>query len=164
MKRFLIFILALLCAVLPLASCAGENDTNESSEVSDTPADSATETDGTSTSYYDSGDIVMTVTTEDITTSTETITISFTNNTDEPASYSEYIALYIERDYTWQEVEPIGEWIEPGYGVSAGATDEQDISVKNQFGSLEAGEYKIIKTFSLDEGAVEVEAYFTVGE
>ncbi|MCD8311511.1 MAG: hypothetical protein LUD43_03275 [Firmicutes bacterium] len=139
MKKALIIILAVLCALAVLSSCENESDDGEK--------------------------ITMTVTTENITTATETLEISIKNNTGTEYGYGPTLSLYRLDGEEWTAVGAISGWSEIAYGLKSRSTNTQTVSVTNKYGSLETGEYKIVKSFSDgDGGTVEAEAFFTVGE
>ncbi|MCD8055960.1 MAG: hypothetical protein LUE25_04495 [Clostridiales bacterium] len=138
MKKALVIILAVLCALAVLSSC-GESEESEK--------------------------ITMTVTTENITAATETLEISIKNNTGTEYGYGLTLSLYRLDGEEWTSVGAISGWSEIAYELKSKSTNTQTISVTNKYGSLEAGEYKIVKSFSdSDGGTVEAEAFFTVGE
>ncbi|MCD7944288.1 MAG: hypothetical protein LUH43_05295 [Clostridia bacterium] len=138
MKKALVIILAVLCALAVLSSC-GESEDGEK--------------------------ITMTVTTENITAATETLEISIKNNTGTEYGYGPTLSLYRLDGEEWTAVGAISGWSEIAYALKSKSTNTQTISVTNKYGSLEAGEYKIVKSFSDgDGGTVEAEAFFTVGE
>ncbi len=139
MKKALVIILAVLCALAVLSSCENESEDGEK--------------------------ITMTVTTENITAETETLEISIKNNTGMEYGYGPVILLYRLDGEEWTSVGAISGWTEIAYELKSKSTNTQTISVTNKYGSLEAGEYKIVKSFSGGEdGTVEAEAFFTVGE
>ncbi|MCD7831724.1 MAG: hypothetical protein LUI01_05605 [Firmicutes bacterium] len=138
MKKALVIILAVLCALAVLSSC-GESEDGEK--------------------------ITMTVTTENITAATESLEISIKNNTGTEYGYGPTLSLYRLDGEEWMSVGAISGWTEQSITLNSRSTNTQTISVTNKYGSLEAGEYKIVKSFSDGEdGTVEAEAFFTVGE
>ncbi|MCD8314981.1 MAG: hypothetical protein LUD44_05060 [Firmicutes bacterium] len=138
MKKALVIILAVLCALAVLFSC-GESEDGEK--------------------------ITMTVTTENITAATESLEISIKNNTVTEYGYGPALSLYRLDGEEWTAVGAISGWSEVAYGLKSKSTNTQTVSVTNKYGSLETGEYKIVKSFSDgDGGTVEAEAFFTVGE
>ncbi len=156
MKKFFALSLAAFLLLASLSSCgSGCEAVTTADETGNI----------TNESIIEDAEITLTVTTENITTATETIEISFTNNTKTEYSYSTNVRLYRLDGGMWTEVEDNFGWEAVALIQVPGGTSTQTVSVTNHFGSLECGEYKIIKSFSDENGnTVDAAAYFTVSE
>ncbi|MCD7943746.1 MAG: hypothetical protein LUH43_02445 [Clostridia bacterium] len=156
MKKFFALLLAvfLMFAALPACGVGGKAVT-----MADETGNIAKE------SIIGDAEIALTVTTENITTATETIGISFTNNTQTEYSYAMNVRLCRLDGGMWTEIEDNFGWEAVSLIEMPGGTSMQTVSVTNHYGSLECGEYKIIKSFSDEMGnTVDAVAYFTVSE
>ncbi|MCD7788244.1 MAG: hypothetical protein LUH59_04870 [Firmicutes bacterium] len=156
MKKIFALLLAAFLLLAALSSCgSGDEAVTTADETGNIAAESIIE----------DAKITLTVTTENITTATETIGISFTNNTQTEYSYDMNVRLCRLDGGMWTEIEDNFGWEAVSLIQIPGGTSTQTVSVTNHYGSLECGEYRIIKSFSDEMGnTVDAEAYFTVSE
>lgn len=97
--------------------------------------------------YKQSKDVELSIKENNITQSTEFITLIFTNISDKEYFYGEDHYLEIKDNKTWYEV-PIKEgvgWNDIGYMLGANNSNELIFNIKDYYGKLNKGNYRIIK-------------------
>jgi hypothetical protein len=95
-----------------------------------------------------STDVTLSVDEKVITPETESITLIFNNMSDEEYIYGEDLHLEMEVDGVWYVVkmlENVG-WNDIGYILPPKDSSENTFPIKNSYGRLNPGNYRIIKT------------------
>lgn len=110
-----------------------------------------------------SKDVIVSIKEKDIKSNTEKLTLSYNNTTDKEYTYGLGINLDIQLKGTWYEVPPKrGEVIAIACILPPNKTQQEGLSIKDTFGKLKAGKYRIVKQFSSDGEALFSTAEFTV--
>ena len=142
MKKALYLLLALVLmlaaaaceAPKPLVSPSGETEQPEQPPVSE--------------------DIQMSVKEQTVAGDAESITLTITNASDKDYTYGAMWTLEAEKNGVWEEVKPLDTmmWIEIAYVISPGQTNEDELTLKDDYGTLKSGNYRIVKTFTDPDG------------
>ncbi len=151
MKR--VSIVVLLILMLIMTSCSGYRSLNarklEKSEYDTTML---------------SRDINVTVKEETVTTKTESITLMYVNTSDTEYLFGEKPHLEVELDGTWYVVPVLKGtvWIAIGYILPAKGSHEHSFSIRNYYGMLKPGKYRVIKEMYSGEESVFTSAQFEI--
>jgi len=150
MKKFAIALS--LAASMLLAAC-GANGLDVS-DLEKSPYDPA----GQST------DVVMALDKTTVAKGTETLTLHLVNSSDTEYTFGLEPHLDIEADGVWYTVPTVegAVWIEIAYVLPAHGTSEYDFSLKDFYGSLSAGHYRIVRPLWGDADNTFVLAEFTI--
>ncbi|MGG7098939.1 immunoglobulin-like domain-containing protein [Clostridium sardiniense] len=112
----------------------------------------------------ESKEISVSIKETEITTDTKDITLLFTNNSDMEYSYGEETHLEINHNGAWYVV-PISQkvmWNDIGYIMPKKDKTEKKILLKDYYGKLESGRYRIINKFYSNGNEVLVSIEFNV--
>lgn len=93
------------------------------------------------------------------------ITLVIENSSDKECTYGEEFRLEKKTDGKWQPVPLVNGHIiffSVGYRLFPGATAERDVRRDGSYGTLDAGEYRIIKEISVDNTECELAAKFKI--
>lgn len=94
-------------------------------------------------------DISVVMAPSEIDKDAESATLVITNLSDNEYIFGAPYALEIERDGAWFVYPPKEElaWIDIAYILEPGGSNEETISIKSLYGTLESGTYRVAKTF-----------------
>lgn len=101
----------------------------------------------------------------DIDKNAESATLVITNLSDNEYIFGAPYTLEIERDGAWFVYPPKEElaWNDIAYILEPGGSNEETIAINSQYGTLESGTYRVVKTFmQLGENQNAAFARFTV--
>ncbi len=143
MKKALLLLLA-LALMLAAAACQPPHLDNSPSGETEPPAKQT----------QSSGDIQMAVKEQTVQSDAESVTLTITNASDKDYTYGAMWTLEAESSGSWEEVKPIDDlmWIEIAYVISPGQTNEDELKIKDYYGTLAPGNYRIVKMFTDPEG------------
>ncbi len=101
-----------------------------------------------------STDIQMTVDEQTVAGDAESVSLSIKNASDKEYTYGAASTIEMEKDGKWYVVEPKEElaWIEIAYIIAPGETNEESVTLNEYYGTLKAGNYRIVKTFTDADG------------
>ncbi len=102
-----------------------------------------------------SGDIQMTVKEQAVSGDVESVTLTITNASDKDYTYGAMSSIEAEKDGAWAEIKPVADlmWIEIAYVISPDQSNEEKVTIKANYGTLEPGIYRIVKTFTSEDGS-----------
>lgn len=109
-------------------------------------------------------DISAKVNETEITTNTQDITLLFTNNSDKEYGFGNETHLEINHNGVWYVV-PLSEkaaWTDIGYIMSKKDKTKKKILLKDYYGKLESGRYRVINKFYSNGDEVLVPVEFNV--
>lgn len=101
---------------------------------------------------------------EEIATNTDRITLLLTNNSDFKYSYDKEPHLEIKKDSTWYVV-PVLQilcWSDLSYLLPEKDILEESFSLKDYYGKLESGSYRLINEFYCNDSTVIIGTEFNV--
>ena len=101
-------------------------------------------------------EVILSVKEEKITQETETITLLYTNHSDQEYIYGAETHLEVKVDDKWYVVpllEDVG-WEDIAYILSPNDTREDTFYIKANYGQLDGGNYRIVKTLHADNGSI----------
>lgn len=102
---------------------------------------------------------------EDTITS-KSATFILENNSDIKLQYDEPYEIYVKKDYGWEKIEVDTYFIEPLYYLDPGKSVELKFEWETFYGSLEKGEYKLVKTGAYSYGrkyeSFDMDGFFTI--
>ncbi len=144
MKK-VIFMLLALTLMLAAAACQPPN-------LADAPSGN---TEPLVKPSQSSGDIQMTVKEQTVSGDVESVTLTITNASDKEYTYGARSAIEAEKDGAWVELKPISNlmWIEIAYMISSGQSNEEAVTIKANYGTLASGHYRVVKTFTSEDGS-----------
>lgn len=162
MKKTVLWLLA-LALVLTAAACgAPRSDAAVSTRNTQMPPGD----EPSAPSAAQSGaDIQMTVKEQTVAGDAESVTLTIANASGRACTYGAPWTLEAEKDGVWVDVEPLGTmmWIEILYTIAAGESKDDELTINRFYGTLDAGQYRVVKTFTDPDGsALTVYAAFTV--
>lgn len=122
------------------------------------PSDSAVQSSDSKMQPADEGEntnIQMAVKEKSVAGDAETVTVTITNASDKEYTYGAATTIETQQDGAWNVVKPIGDlmWIEIAYIIAPGESNEQSITISGNYGTLEPGNYRAVKTFTDPEGS-----------
>ncbi len=99
-------------------------------------------------------DIQMTADEQTLAGDAESINLTIKNASDKEYTYGAASAIEMEKDGAWYVVEPKEDlmWIEIAYIIAPGETNEESVTLNEYYGTLKAGNYRIVKTFTDTDG------------
>ncbi len=111
-----------------------------------------------------SDDIEMTVNEQTVSTDVDTLTLTIRNQSDTEYTYGVMSQIETEIDGVWYVVPPKEEimWIAIACILEPGGTNEESVTIKDFYGNLEKGHYRVVKTFSSESGSLDAFATFSV--
>lgn len=101
-----------------------------------------------------STDIQMTADEQTVAGDAESINLTVTNASDKEYTYGAASTIEMEKDGAWYVLEPKEElmWIEIAYIIAPGETNEESVTLNEFYGTLKAGNYRVVKTFTDTDG------------
>ena len=95
-----------------------------------------------------SKEVTLRVKEENVNSKTESITLIYNNLSDKEYTYGQEPHLEVEVDGVWYVVKTLENvaWDDIGYLLSSKSNREDTFSIKNNYGELNEGNYRIIKT------------------
>lgn len=153
MKKILCVTLALIM-MLTTAACGAAQTSGSpvgSAQTLELPAD---EPQSSQKPAQVSGDIQMTVKEQNVAGDVESVSLNIKNASDKEYSYGAMFTIEAEKNGGWEEVDPIADlmWIEIAYIIKPGETNENTITIKEHYGTLASGNYRIVKAFTSTDG------------
>lgn len=102
-----------------------------------------------------SGDIQMAVKEQAVKGDVASVTLTITNASDKEYTYGAMSAIETQKDGAWEEVKPVADlmWIEIAYVIAPDESNEEKVTIKANYGTLEPGNYRIVKTFTSQDGS-----------
>ncbi|MDF2671765.1 MAG: hypothetical protein K0R09_30 [Clostridiales bacterium] len=152
MKKFISIIMLILAfSILTACKSAKEIDINklEKSNFDTT---------------QQSKEVTLSVKEETINTKAESITLIYNNLSDKEYTYGQEPHLEVEADGVWYTVKTLENvaWDDIGYILSPKDNREDRFSIKNNYGELGEGNYRIVKTLYSNGESIYSIAKFTV--
>lgn len=140
MKKFMFIVLVLILSGV-LTACSSNKKLDKKS----------LEKSAYSTSQQ-SKDVTLSVKEKDIASGTESITLIYTNISDKEYSFGKEPHLEVELEGEWYVVPTLesAAWDEIGYLLSPKGSAEEILPVKDLYGQLAPGNYRIIKKLYSD--------------
>lgn len=150
MKRLVSLILFSAFILLAFAGCG--NSDSEKTDTSDTT---------TTTATVAKPDISATVTTSktDYSQDVEKIDFTVTNNSDDKIYFGDDYFLEVKEEDNWTELETIAEYMKISddllRALYKGKSIDESLYVSERYGTLKAGEYRLVVTVSKSENLTE---------
>lgn len=158
-------VLWLLAAALMLTAACGAPQTDDAVSTQNTQTPSADEPEVTPSGAQNGADIVMAVKEQAVAGDVESVTLTIANASDKAYAYGAPWTLEAEKNGAWNVVEPLGPmvWIEILYMIAPGESHDDGLTINRFYGTLDAGQYRVVKTFTDPDGtSLTVGAAFTV--
>jgi hypothetical protein len=143
MKKFIsIIFLVILLVTLTACNASKELDINKLEK-------------STYNTSQKSTNVTLSVREKIITSETESITLIYSNHSDGEYMYGKELHLEVEVNGIWYVVPTLKNvaWSAVGYILSPNDIREDTFSFKYNYGQLNAGKYRIVKTLSLKIGS-----------
>ncbi len=152
MKKILYVTLALIM-MLTTAACGAAQTTGSPVDSSQTLLP-AGETQQPDKPVQSSEDIQMSVKEQNVAGDVESVSLTIKNASELEYSYGAMLTIEAEKNGTWEEVKPVADlmWIEIAYIIKPGETNENSVTIKEHYGTLASGNYRIVKSFTSMEG------------
>ncbi len=164
MKKILYVALALIM-MLTTAACGAAQTSGSPVKTGQTLETPAGETQQPDKPAQNSEDIQMSVKEQNVAGDVESVSLTIKNASEIEYSYGAMLTIEAEKNGTWEEVKPVADlmWIEIAYMIKPGETNENSVTIKEHYGTLASGNYRIVKSFtSMDGNNLTAYGTFTV--
>jgi hypothetical protein len=153
MNRYLLFVVFIVLGAVILAGC-GQSDDDVNLEPTDY------------TTVNNLEGVMMTV--QEETVSPTGLTVILENNSDQQCIYGEHYVLEKKVNQGWYQVPVVVEgdygFVDIGYDLPPGAEEAWDVDWEWLYGSLETGEYRIVKDILDFRGTGDYDTYYLTAE
>lgn len=111
-----------------------------------------------------SRDVVMTLEETSVTPDTETLNLHLSNSSGNEYTFGMEPRLEVESAGDWYVVNPVVDayWIEIAYVLEADGVSDMEFPLKDYYGNLSEGHYRIVKLLFSEAGNTFVIAEFTI--
>lgn len=172
MKKYLYLFICTLVAFVFLAGCTNNNSITPQKQNNGTKTakNSAEEiTNWEPTAYENVNDFEgVTMTVKEGTVSSTGLTVVFENISDRECIYGEYFCLEKNRDGKWYQIPVIIDgnygFDDIGYNLTRRGVGEWPVNWEWLYGSLDAGQYRIVKDVLVFEDSGEYNVYYLATE
>lgn len=168
MKRNMFLVFCIVVTLIALSGCVGSYNSYSAEGIENT-AQSAETTDWELTTYdivNNFNDVTMTV--KEGTVSSSGLTVTFEYNSDNQCIYGEYFWLEKKINGKWYQVPvPIDGYYgfeDIGYDLAYGENVEWEVNWNWIYGSLDTGEYRIVKDILDFRGTGDYDKYYLAAE
>lgn len=112
------------------------------------------------------GEVTMTAARDAVSPKTSSLTLDIVNTTDTEFSYGAAYTLEVYLDDAWYVVPPKEDmaFIMIAYVLEPEGTAQTEVSLADAYGELPAGRYRVIKTFSSEDGNTVAAAPFAIAK
>lgn len=167
MKRYLCLLICMVISLTLLSGCGTYSNSNSAEKTASIP--STETTDWEPTTYENVNNFAgVTMNIKEETVSSTGLTVAFENKSGNQCNYGEYFCLEKKINEGWYQV-PVAidghyGFNDIGYDVASGDDGEWQVDWEWLYGSLDAGEYRIVKDILDFRNTGDYDKYYLAAE